>query len=294
MNDNVKTAMAMGGFVLDVFLEAHASAEARQSGRPRQSRGPDFGEVLKKAGGSASLLDLRGTVGKFGGTDTLAPEAATEAAPSPSPPPTTPAAPTATRNLEAELAAVFAEADAARARLDETRRAAKLGDDVVELRQHVEGVAERLRQVLVELTALGARVSLLEAGRAPVAATPVTGADDVAPVSLVEAAGRAPVAVVTGADDVVAPVSLPEAAGRAPVAVVTGADDVVAPVSLPEAAGRPVAARPVAGADDVVAPVSFLEAAGRAPVAANSVATGADAANPVPPPGQASIDEGST
>lgn len=239
MNDNVKTAMAMGGFVLDVFLEAHANAEARQSGRPRQSKGPDFGEVLKKAGGSASLLDLRGTVGKFGGTVTSASEAATEAAPATSPPPTSSAAPTATRNLEAELAAVFAEADTARARLDETRRAAKLGDDVVELRQYVEGVAERLRQLSIELTALGARVSLLEsAGQAPVAA------------SQAPAAGQAPVA---------APV-----ADQAPVAaksVATGAEE-VAPVSLPKDPGGAGAANSVATPANLVptpAPASIDE-----------------------------------
>lgn len=246
MNDNVKTAMAMGGFVLDVFLEAHANAEARQSGRPRQSKGPDFGEVLKKAGGSASLLDLRGTVGKFGGTVTSASEAATEAAPSTSPPPTSPAAPTATRNLEAELAAVFAEADTARARLDETRRAAKLGDDVVELRQYVEGVAERLRQLSIELTALGARVSLLESAGQVEAA----GQAPVAPVQAPVAAGQAPVA---------APV-----ADQAPVAaksVATGAEE-VAPVSLPKDPGGAGAANSVATPANLVptpAPASIDE-----------------------------------
>lgn len=52
-----------------------------------------------------------------------------------------PGCPNGDAESEAELAAVFAEADTARARLDETRRSAKLGDDVVELRQYVEGVA---------------------------------------------------------------------------------------------------------------------------------------------------------
>lgn len=275
MNDNVKTAMAMGGFVLDVFLEAHANAEARQSGRPRQSKGPDFGEVLKKAGGSASLLDLRGTVGKFGGTVTSAPEAATEAAPSTSPPPTSPAAPTATRNLEAELAAVFAEADTARARLDETRRSAKLGDDVVDLRQYVEGVAERLRQLSIELTALGARVSLLEsAGQAPVAAGQVPAAGQAPVAGQVEAAGQAPVAPGQAP---VAPVQAPVAAGQAPVAA-------------PVADQAPVAAKSVATGAEEVAPVSLPKDPGGAG-AANSVAT---PANLVPTPAPASIDEGST
>lgn len=169
---DAKTVMAVGGFLLDVYLEAHASAEARQTGRPRPARGPDFGDVLKKAGGSSSLLDLRGALTTLGGTNTVttkATEGATEATPTTSPP----AAPAPTgqtaseaiaRNPEAELAAIFVEADAARAKLEETRHAVALDGQVQMLVEHLgERLGALQRELSTGLTDLNARMALLEA-----------------------------------------------------------------------------------------------------------------------------------
>ena len=169
---DAKTVMAVGGFLLDVYLEAHASAEARQTGRPRPARGPDFGDVLKKAGGSSSLLDLRGALTTLGGTNTVtttATDGATEATPTTGPP-ATPAATGQTtseaiaRNPEAELAAIFVEADAARAKLEETRHAVKLDEQVQMLAEHLgERLGALQRELSTGLADLNTRMALLEA-----------------------------------------------------------------------------------------------------------------------------------
>lgn len=167
---DTNTVVAVGGFLLDVFLKAHANAEARHTGRPRQARGPEFDEVLKQAGGSSSLLDLRGTLATFGGTATAA-DAGGSATPTPKPPPpsSTAAPKDVAPNLEAELATVFAEADAARARLDEARRADEHMQMLVELRQFM---GEKLGALERGLSDLNARLMSLEAVKPQQTAAP--------------------------------------------------------------------------------------------------------------------------
>ncbi len=182
---DTNTVVAVGGFLLDVFLKAHANAEARHTGRPRQARGPEFDEVLKQAGGSPSLLDLRATLGKFGGTATAADAgSAKPPPPTPTPPPSTAAPENVASNLEAELATVFAEADAARARLEEARRADEHMQMLVELRQFM---GEKLGALERGLSDLNARLMCLEA---------VKPQQTAAPASVTAASGEAARALV--------------------------------------------------------------------------------------------------
>lgn len=110
--DDFKKAVGIGTFILDVFVEAHASAEARASGR---QPGTSFGEVHRQAGGATGSLDLRGRLQDLGGIPGTAPTT-TRA------PPTTPAPPPTSSPAE-DLAAIFAEAQAKR---DEPRADARL------------------------------------------------------------------------------------------------------------------------------------------------------------------------